>query len=104
MSKMVSARIPDAVYEQVNNQLKKLGATTTDLVNSAFEFVLQEHALPIPQKQKAAKHERRLTEEQAASLRDFFDNCCLNIEISSDIADDKKALRQAKIDKYEALT
>ena len=46
MSKMISARIPDALYSQASIQLASLGASTSDLVNAAFEYVLEEHALP----------------------------------------------------------
>jgi len=40
MSKMISARIPDALYSQASIQLASLGASTSDLVNAAFEYVL----------------------------------------------------------------
>ena len=57
MSKMISARIPDALYSQASIQLASLEASTSDLVNAAFEYVLEEHALPTahPSKSKQKK-------------------------------------------------
>lgn len=101
MSKTVSARIPDALFDQGSIQLEKLGATTSDLIKSAFEYVLKEHALPSNSEPRNPK--RRLTKTQAASLRDSLAACSLHLDIPADVAYDKCIAREARIERYEAL-
>lgn len=46
MDAIVSARVPVAVKERGNSILKELGATPSQLVNAAYEYVLAEGKLP----------------------------------------------------------
>mgnify|MGYP001092759146 CR=1 FL=1 len=46
MSKMVSARIPDALFDQGSAQLEDLGVTPSELIKAAYEYVVKERALP----------------------------------------------------------
>lgn len=46
MDTMVSARVPVEIKSRADLVLKDLGATVTDLVNAAFEYVLRFGALP----------------------------------------------------------
>ncbi len=101
MSKMVSARIPDALFDQGNFQLEKLGATTSDLIKSAFEYVLKEHALPSSPEPRSSK--RQLTKTQTESLRDSLAACSLHLDIPADISYDKRIAREARIERHEAL-
>lgn len=101
MSKMVSARVPDALFDQGNIQLEKLGATTSDLIKSAFEYVLKEHALPSGSESHSSK--RLLTKAQATRLRDSLAACSLHLDIPSDVAHDKRIAREARIERHEAL-
>lgn len=101
MSKMVSARVPDALFDQGSIQLEKLGATTSDLIKAAFEYVLREHALPLDPKPSSPK--RRLTKAQATALRDSLAACSLHLDIPSDVAHDKRIAREARIERHEAL-
>lgn len=48
MDAIVSARVPIAVKERGNAALKDLGATPSQLINAAYEFVLAERQLPKP--------------------------------------------------------
>lgn len=50
MSKMVSARVSDAPHEQGALQLSALESSTSELINAAFEYFLQERQLPTPQR------------------------------------------------------
>ena len=101
MSKMVSARVPDALFDQASAQLEKMGATTSDLVNAAFEYVLKEHALPLVPKRCNPK--RRLTKTQMTNLRNSLAACSLHLDISADVAQDRHTAREARIEHHEAL-
>lgn len=105
MSKMVSARVPDAIYDQVSAQLAELGSSPSELVNSAFEYVLQEKKLPSVPQAEPKKQVRKLSQEQRARLKRFFDRCTLDptVKIPSDIEHDKRMLAEALREKYEAL-
>lgn len=46
MDATVSARVPVAVKEQGNSVLRSIGATPSQLINAAYEFVLANHRLP----------------------------------------------------------
>lgn len=101
MSKMVTARVPDALFEQGSLQLKELGFTPSDLVKAAFEYVLSEHSLPT--KPKAQSSVRKLSDEQLAALQSSLAACSLNLKIPSDIAWDKQIAQEARVSRYEAL-
>lgn len=105
MSKMVSARVPDPLYNEVSACLTSIGATPSDLVNAAFEYVLKEHALPGATMQGLQdKHKRRsLSEQQQKKLRNFFQECTLGIELPSDVSYAKNVARRARVNKYEDL-
>lgn len=103
MSKMVSARVPDALYEQGALQLSTLGSSTSELINAAFEYLLQEHRLPTPP-HSVISSKRRLPPEQAQRLKELLDACTLDVDVPSDIAYDKQAIREARSAKYETLT
>lgn len=103
MSKMISARVPDAVFEQASIQLESLGASTSDLVNAAFEYVLSERSLPVvPKKVKANK--RVLTEKMRKELTSLFKGCTLGVSTPADVSHDKEIIRKSRTAKYEALS
>lgn len=103
MSKMVTARVPDALYEQGCIQLKRLGASTTDLVKAAFDFLLKEHALPSAPNKTGAAQPRKLPKEERARLEKLFTSYCVDLNISSSVADDKQAIREVRTAKYESF-
>ena len=102
MSKMISARVPDAVYEQALSQLDRLGANPSDLVNAAFEYLVEERALPKPSTAKAVKT-RALSREQRHKLSSFFRSCTIEVAMPTDVSYDKRVIAEAKGAKYEAL-
>lgn len=67
MNTMVSARVPVELRDQVNEQLRRIGATPTDLINRAYEFVLANKALP-DAKGGLAPGRRSLTPAQRTEL------------------------------------
>lgn len=100
MSKMVSARIPDALYEQGSLQLEAVGATISELITSAFEYLLKERALPDVAGAPVSQP-RVLSKEQAARLRRTFQNCTLHIDIPTDVSYDKQTARAARESRHE---
>lgn len=46
MDPMVSARVPVGLRDAVNQGLKEIGSSPTELINSAYEFFLANRALP----------------------------------------------------------
>lgn len=102
MSRMISARVPDALYEQANIQLEKLGASTSELVNAAFEYLLREHRLP--KATKGAREQKRvLAKDEKSRLDKMFAACTLNVDMPSDIALDKRLAHEARGAKHEAF-
>ncbi len=98
---MVPARILDALFEQRTMELKALGATQSDLINAAFEYVLREKALPAAPTSKETV--RSLSPEKKAELAQALNACTLDISVSADVAEDKAAIRSERAKRYEAL-
>ena len=94
MSKMVSARIPDALFDQGCARLEELGATQTQLVKAAFDYLLEERSIT----------RRRLTKEQKRALAAKLASCQLDIDIPTDVAYAKKAAHQMREAKYEVVS
>lgn len=71
MDAIVSARIPVAVKERGNATLKELGATPSQLINAAYEFVLSERKLPKAHEplHAASVHDRVLTPQQCEKIQ-----------------------------------
>lgn len=46
MTSMISARIPTSTKRHADTLLARLGASHTDLINSAYAYLLQNHCLP----------------------------------------------------------
>ena len=46
MDPVVTARVPEDVRARGNEVLREIGANTTELVNSAFAYVIEHKALP----------------------------------------------------------
>lgn len=102
MSKMVSARVPDALYEQVSDQLAEIGSNTSDLVNAAFEYVLKERSLPGSENSLRPKN-RKLSGKQRSELLNLFKNCNLGVSIPDDVSRDKNIAHNSRIAKYEDI-
>lgn len=103
VSRMVSARVPDAVFEQVHAKLKEIGSSTSDLINSAFEHVLEKGSLPACGGSAGEKKERKLSEDEASRLRRSFAACSLDVDVPDDIAGDKLAAHASRAGKHEAF-
>lgn len=68
MDAMVSARVPVEVRDQVNEGLRSIGSSPTELINSAYQFFLEQKKLP--QEETPMNNGRRvLSEKQRATLK-----------------------------------
>lgn len=101
MSRMISARVPNALFDQGAVELERLGCTVSELVNAAYEYLLTEHRLPSAKRSQDC--ERKLTSEQKTYLADYFRTCSLPINIPSDPSYDKKVTHDERTKRYEAL-
>ena len=103
MNTMVSARVPVELRDQVNEQLRKIGATPTELINRAYEFVLANKALP-EGAQRMDAGRRALTAAQRAELRQSIERTTLPLFAGlGDGASYDAMLEEALGDEYEAL-
>lgn len=64
---IVTARVPVEIKRQGNAILKKIGSTPTELVNSAYRYVLEREELPMD-KPQALSGRRELTPNQKDKL------------------------------------
>lgn len=91
---LVSARVPAAKREAAAAVLAQIGASTTDLINSAFDFVLSEHALPNA-RQKASK--------DAADFQAFCAKSTLGVDWGPEDTDYKQIIAEGRAARYESL-
>lgn len=103
MSRMVSARVPDAIYDQASIQLDEMGSSPSELINAAFEYLLREKSLPESAERADAGKRRVLTKGREATLRHAFGACRLKIDIPSDVSYDKRVVSEARSSKHAAL-
>ena len=93
-STLVSARVPAAKREAAASVLAQIGASTTDLINSAFDFVLSEHALP------GARHKMP---KRAADFQAFCAKSTLDVDWGAEDADYKQIIAEGRAARYESL-
>ena len=92
---LVSARIPRAKKERAAGVLAEIGATTTELINSAFDFLISEKRLP--GKADAAQ-------EREGDFAGFVEATTMDVQWPEGFDGDYKALMaQLRRDEYEAL-
>lgn len=103
MDAIITARVPVEVKEQVNEILKEIGATQTQLVNAAYDYVLSQRELPIvrPPLRRAS---RMLTAEQKRDLRERVES--MTFAVPEDFwagRSYKDIIAEGKAADYEAL-
>jgi len=103
MDSIVTARVPVEIKEQVNEVLAKIGATPTQLINAAYEYVLVHGALPEEHTVTAAQH-KTLPQDRAQKLRDTFERTTFAIpEAYWQNKSYKELIAEGKKADYEAL-
>lgn len=93
---LVSARISQGKKDAAKSVLESLGSTTSDLINSAFDYLLENKELP----QSAAP--KRPTK---AEVKKFLASSSYPVDWGDDAADGdyKKLLHEGKREAYESL-
>lgn len=95
-SSLISARVPVAKREAAQGMLTAIGATTSDLVNSAFDYLLATKHLP-----QAESPEGR----SAAAFTQFVEESTFDIpwEDAGTCDDYRELIREGKRARYESL-
>lgn len=95
-SALVSARVPRAKKEAASSLLESLGSTTSELINSAFEYLIENRSLP------ASKASTSRDEHAYAA---FVNKATLDIDWGPDaeLLDYKAIIREGKRAEYESL-
>ena len=93
---LVSARVPSAKKEASADILKRLGATATDLINSAYDYLLENGELP-----------RAQNAQQRADFASFVEATTLEVEWEQhptpEDGDYKRMIRDWRGAAYESL-
>jgi antitoxin component of RelBE/YafQ-DinJ toxin-antitoxin module len=104
---LVSARISSAKKDAGVNVLNCLGASTTELINSAFDYVIENKQLP-----KKAASCGQLRADSVRDFAEFFSESTLEIDWNTcqdasakadDFVDYKEIVRSGKAADYESL-
>ena len=104
MSKMISARIPDALYSQASIQLASLGGLPRAICECCFsnmflKSMLCQQLTRLKNKQK----KRALSKDQKQLIKNMFKNCMLDLDIPDDIKADKRYAQAVRANKYEDI-
>ena len=93
---LVSARVPQAKKERASSILASIGATASDLINSAYDYVIETKQLPT-----VGGTEKRRSQKDFAA---FVEASTLNVEWPEKQSDDYKSLaREWRRADYESL-
>ena len=92
---MVSARVPRAKKERAGSVLASIGATTSDLINSALDYVIQEKQLPKARRDDVADE---------AGFATFVEASTLDVDWSKgDMADHEGFMRRERMADHEGF-
>lgn len=92
---MVSARVPQAKKERANGVLSSIGATTSDLINSAIDYVIEHKELPGAI--ESAK-------PNADDFKRFVNATTLDVDWpQGELSDYKSFMRRERLADYESL-
>lgn len=79
MSRMVSARIEDELCVQASDIMKQRGYTPTQLISSAYVFMVENRCLPCEEKPASVSHV--IDESQREQLQEFFANTIFETDV-----------------------
>lgn len=97
-STLVSARVPKNKKDDANEILSSIGATTSDLINDAFDYLLAQRRLP------SASLKTEAPTGNMDQFKAFVASSTLDIAWGGhDVLDDKRILEEGKQADYEAL-
>ena len=103
MDSIVTARVPVEIKDQVNAMLAQIGATPTQLINSAYEYVLDNGALPETKAAASAQH-KALPADRESGLLAIFERTTFRVpEAYWQGKSYKELIAEGKRADYEAL-
>lgn len=104
----ISARVPDEVRRQGLSRLRAQGATVSDLVNAAFDYLIQTGELPgrvsEGQERRSPLGARALSPAQTDELRRSLAATTFPGAVSVDGGNYKTVLAEGRRRDYEALS
>lgn len=102
MDAMVSARVPVEIKKRGDQKLNEIGSTVTELVNSAYAYLLEHGELPKgkPAKAPDSPQVKTLTGEEARTFKEQWDKRAVLDAGSYDGKNFKELLDQARGDYY----
>ena len=104
MESFVTARVPAEIKEQGNAILREIGATPTELVNSAYAYVMREKRLPVPTK-PFPTGKRVLSPEQKEKVRRLIEQTTFDVPEEEWAGRTyKEIIAEGKAADYEALS
>lgn len=112
MYEMVTARVPSEIRRQGNAVLKEIGATPTQLVNAAYEYILAKRRLPKTSSDTTSQARfddgeivhRRLDSESLRQLEESIERSTLRVPASFwEGASYKDVIAKGRRADYEAL-
>jgi hypothetical protein len=95
---LVSARVSKAKKDACTSVLESLGASTTELINCAFDYVLENKALP-----SVADGRPQSTKDSISGFQDFVGCSTMAIDWSCAPTDYKEIIRAGKAADYESI-
>ena len=107
MSTMVSARIEDELYTQATDIMKQMGITPTQLISSAYTYIVREGCLPGTAEHTPAS--RALSDAQKQEIQEFFTASMFETDVLSDFVSSAdgteydELLAAALRDDYESI-
>lgn len=95
-STVVNARIPQAKKDLGLSVLNSIGATTTELINGAFDYLIENNELPSGRTEQA---------RDACAFKEFLSRSTLSIDWGEhpETIDYDEILREGRVADYEAL-
>ena len=102
MDAMVSARVPVEVKKQGDEKLKEIGSSITELVNSAYDYLLEHGTLPkaTRSEDKSEPRIKTLSGDQARQFKATWANRSILEAHVGNAADFKKTLNEARDEYY----
>ena len=93
---LVSARMSRAKKERAGSILESIGVTASDLINSAYDYVIETHQLPFADRNADVRNQE--------GFAAFVESSTLEVEWPQDAPDDYKELaRKWRLSDYESL-
>ena len=90
---LVSARISKAKKDASADVLRQIGASTSDLIVSAFDYLLEMGELPKPNEKT----------RNPSDFQCFVDRASIDVDWNDGVSDYKKAIKDWRLLDYESL-